>query len=71
MKPPSIDIPMAFDNGGMTLEAYFAGQALTGILARNHGFELQYEDHREQLAETAWSIAEAMIKERYVTPAKY
>lgn len=71
MKTQNVDIPMAFDNGGMTLKAYFAGQALTGMLARNNSFELHHDYHRQELAETVWEIAEAMIAARYATHDNY
>tara|TARA_R110000765_G_scaffold209136_2_gene314345 strand:+ start:618 stop:893 length:276 start_codon:yes stop_codon:yes gene_type:complete len=60
--------PMAFDNGGMTLKAYYAGQALTGMLARDNGYDPSDEVHRQELASTVWSIAEAMIEDQYATP---
>ena len=58
---------MAFDDGGMTLKAYFAGQALAGMLARRNGFDLSDEADREELASAVWLIADAMIEDRYAT----
>jgi len=46
---------------GMTLRDYFAGQALTGLLAGrqpNNAYPLEY------LAETSYATADAMIKAR-------
>jgi hypothetical protein len=67
MRTQNNDTPMAFDDGGMTLKAYFAGQALAGILARRNGFDLSDECHREDVASTVWLIADAMIEDRYAT----
>lgn len=58
---------MEFYDGSMTLKAYFAGQALAGMLARRNGFDLSDECHREELASTVWLIADAMIEDRYAT----
>ena len=68
MKTQTIDAPMAFDNGGMTLKAYFAGQALTGMLARDNGYDPSDEAHQGELASISWLIADAMIEDRYFTP---
>lgn len=48
-------------HNGMTLRDYFAGQALTGLLAGrqpNNAYPLEY------LAETSYATADAMIKAR-------
>ena len=44
---------------GMTLRDYFAGQALPGILRLARG-----PDSNELMAEAAYTIADAMLKER-------
>jgi hypothetical protein len=48
-------------HNGMTLRDYFAGQALTGLLAGrqpNNAYPLEY------LAETSYATADAMIEAR-------
>jgi hypothetical protein len=48
-------------HNGMTLRDYFAGQALTGLLAGrqpNNAYPLEY------LAETSYATADAMLKAR-------
>ncbi len=46
-------------HGGMTLRDWFAGQALMWILA-----DSECVSHPEKYAQTAYSLADAMIKER-------
>ena len=46
--------------GGMSLRDYFAGQALTGLLAANT--QERYDE--EWMAVSAYSISDAMLAER-------
>jgi len=56
---------MAFgDEKGMTLQDYYAGQALTGILARRNSFDLSHHSDCELLAEVVWDVSGAMMVER-------
>lgn len=45
---------------GMTLRDWFAGQALAGILAADPSSMMGYDD----VARSAWALADAMMKER-------
>ncbi len=47
---------------GMSLRQWYAGQALTGVLAALVNFESGVVPTRAQLAEEAYSYADAMIK---------
>ena len=48
---------------GMTLRQYFAGQALTGLLAK---YGIDNQDHfMEQVAKDAYDMADMMIARRY------
>lgn len=49
---------------GMTLRDYFAVKAMQGLLAT----DLKPDVENEDLAEVAYAIADAMIKERTRTP---
>jgi hypothetical protein len=53
--------------GGMTLRDYFAAQALTGAQiwdAVLNGKNSQFSGGVEKLAETAYAVADAMLKAR-------
>ena len=49
---------------GMTLRDYFAAKAMQGLLS----MDLKPDVENEELAEAAYAIADAMIKERTRTP---
>lgn len=53
------DAPITFQDGGMSLRDYFAGQALAGMLANstNHA-------NGEQFAAMSYGVADAMLKAR-------
>ena len=50
--------------GGMSLRDYFAAKAMQGLLS----MDLKPDVENEELAEAAYAIADAMIKERTRTP---
>ena len=50
--------------GGMSLRDYFAAKAMQGLLSK----DLKPDVENEELAEVAYAIADAMIKERTRTP---
>lgn len=64
-----ISIPGCGDNGwgGMTLRDYFAAQALTGVLVAEGA---QYFGRPEQIATTAYAMADAMMAARIVSNNK-
>jgi len=50
------------DQGGMTLRDYFAGQALAVAWdAKDKGY---FDGGNDEMAEAAWQIADAMLRER-------
>lgn len=51
------------DPGGMSLRDWFAGQALSGIVATD-AFDLSSESHQNGWARCAYQIADAMLKAR-------
>ena len=53
-----------FSEGGMSLRDYFAGQAMNGELAAQHGPEGNEWSSPESLANWAYRVADAMLKER-------
>lgn len=71
---PSGGDVLARHNSGMTLRDYFAGQALAGIMANPHRWadiekrylkgDLSYDEASKVNATKAYSIADAMLKDR-------
>ena len=56
--PPAFPNPHLRDDSGMTMRDYFAGMAL-------QGFVLDYVyDNSDEIAERAYTIADAMLKAR-------
>lgn len=55
--------PFTTSEGGMCLRDWFAGQALTGLLAANATYGGR-TDNREKLAGDAYQHADAMLKAR-------
>jgi hypothetical protein len=53
-----------FDEGGMTLRDWFAGQALVGILAGNPSTTINQDDLVKVLSVSAYGIADAMLVQR-------
>ena len=60
---PTHSDKMGVSTTGMTLRQYFAGQALTGLLAK-YGIDNQ-EHFMEQHARDAYGIAEKMMEYRH------
>jgi hypothetical protein len=60
--PPADAIPFDYGNEGMDLRDWFAGQALTGLLAGRH--PVCTKDDNELLAACAYAIADAMMVAR-------
>ena len=60
---PTNNDKMGISTTGMTMRQYFAGQALTGLLAK---YGIDSQDHfMEQHARDAYDIAEMMMKYRH------
>ena len=60
---PTHSDKMGVSTTGMTLRQYFAGQALTGLLAK---YGIDNQDHfMEQHARDAYGIAEKMMEYRH------
>ena len=60
---PTNNDKMGITTTGMTLRQYFAGQALTGLLAK---YGIDNQDHfMEQHARDAYGIAEKMMEYRH------
>ena len=56
---------MAFgDEKGMTLQDYYAGQALAGMLSKIHCSDIAHVCDQRELAERVWDISGAMMVER-------
>lgn len=53
-----------FEENGMTLLDYFAGQALAGLLATNTDFHDEQSDGWEWHAKASYAMARAMLNER-------
>ena len=60
---PTNNDKMGITTTGMTLRQYFAGQALTGLLAK---YGIDNQDHfMEQTAIDAYDMADKMLERRY------
>ena len=60
---PTNSDKMGVTTTGMTLRQYFAGQALSGLLAK---YGIDNQDHfMEQIAIDAYDMADKMIERRY------
>ena len=60
---PTNSEKMGVATTGMTLRQYFAGQALSGLLAK---YGIDNQDHfMEQVATDAYDMADKMIARRY------
>jgi len=60
---PTHSDKMGVTTTGMTLRQYFAGQALSGLLAK---YGIDNQDHfMEQIAIDAYDMADKMIERRY------
>ena len=60
---PTNSEKMGVSTTGMTLRQYFAGQALSGLLAK---YGIDNQDHfMEQIAIDAYDMADKMIERRY------
>ena len=60
---PTNSDKMGVTTTGMTLRQYFAGQALSGLLAK---YGIDNQDHfMEQVAIDAYDMADKMIERRY------
>lgn len=60
--PPAFPVSTidGFTNDGMTLRDWFAGQALAGGLIQHYGYPL----YKENVAQSAYDLADAMLAER-------
>lgn len=58
---PAFPVPKDYDEQGMTLRDWFAGQALTALMAKS-GDEFGYDE----LASFSYCMADAMLKAREV-----
>ncbi len=61
------EVPRIYTDGGMSMRDYFAAAAMQGMLARNNLQYLPENEHIPQedaIAETAYNVADAMLKER-------
>ena len=56
----STNNPSSITEAGMSLRDYFAAQAITGLLTN----EYTYHRGDENLAEKAYKVADAMLKQR-------
>lgn len=64
-KPPQEAFPTSgYDNPGMTLLDYFAGQALTGLLTHHARRIADGTEPYEWIAEKAYTMARIMMKTR-------
>lgn len=61
---PVNDIHHSSTRPGMTLRDYFAGQALTGLIAQFAGTPLESQASESQLARWAYTQADEMLKAR-------
>jgi hypothetical protein len=56
------------DQAGMTLRDYFASKALQGMCANmnddHNPYEMPYAEYIEEIANSAYQLADAMMKER-------
>jgi hypothetical protein len=60
---PTNSEKMGVSTTGMTLRQYFAGQALSGLLAK---YGIDNQDHfMDQVSKDAYDMADKMIERRY------